>query len=49
MDQIEYVTRKIPYFAMAPAAKLNKYSNVRPTTVVNLSRSYMMAALLYGA
>ncbi len=43
------VASKIPYFAMAPAAKLNKYDNVRPNTIVNLSRSYMMAALLYGA
>ena len=40
---------KIPYFASAPTAKLNKYSNVDPRIVVNVARSYMMSTLLYGA
>ena len=48
-DQVDYVMSKIPFFATAPTAKLNKYSNVNPRIIVNVARSYMMSTLLYGA
>ena len=47
--QLDYVMSKIPYFATAPVAKLNKYSNVDPKVIVNVARSFMMSTLLYGA
>ena len=47
--QLDYVMSKIPYFATAPTARLNKYSNVDPKVIVNVARSYMMSTLLYGA
>ena len=46
---INHVMNKMPYFAMAPTAKLNKYTNVDPRVVVCVARSYMMSTLLYGA
>ena len=46
---MNYVMGKIPYFAMAPTARLNKYSNVDPKIVTNVARSFMMSTLLYGA
>ena len=48
-DQVDYVMQKLPFFATAPTAKLNRYSNVNPRTIVNVARSYMMSTLLYGA
>lgn len=40
-SQIEYTLSKMPYHAITPTIRLNKYSNVDPRTVVNVARAYI--------